>query len=156
MAKTNIDQTAIRQLAKILKETDLSEIEVEQEGLRIRVARTVIATAQVASPAPVAMVSPPPPAAVAPAPAPAAASDPASNPGAVTSPMVGTCYLAPEPGARTFVTVGDTVRAGQTLLIIEAMKHMNQIPAPRAGKVTAILIDDGQPVEYGEVLVVIE
>jgi acetyl-CoA carboxylase, biotin carboxyl carrier protein len=153
MPKPSIDQTIIRQLAEILKDTDLSEIEVEQEGLRIRVARTLVATAHVAAPMP----APLPPAAVAaPVVAEPVATAGAGHPGAVTSPMVGTCYLAAEPGVRTFVSVGDSVRAGQTLLIIEAMKHMNQIPAPRAGKVTQILVEDGQPVEYGEALVVIE
>ena len=89
-------------------------------------------------------------------PAPAPAADPAQHPDAITSPMVGTAYVAPEPGAATFVSVGDSVKEGQTLLIIEAMKVMNQIPSPRAGKVTQILVEDGQPVEYGEPLLIIE
>ncbi|ODN69727.1 acetyl-CoA carboxylase biotin carboxyl carrier protein [Methylobrevis pamukkalensis] len=155
MAKTTIDQTIIRQLAEILKDTDLSEIEVEQEGLRIRVARTLVATAHV-GPAMMAPSYAPPQAAAPVADAAPLVVDPAKSVGVVPSPMVGTCYLAAEPGARAFVSVGDTVRVGQTLLIIEAMKHMNQISAPRAGKITAILVEDGQPVEYGEPLVVIE
>lgn len=151
--KTGIDQTLIRDLANILRDTDLSEIEVEQDDLRIRVSRNttiVQAAAPVYAPAPVAAA----PAAVAAAPAAAPAAK--DNPNAVTSPMVGTAYLAPAPGARPFVEVGAQVKEGQTLLIVEAMKTMNQIPAPRSGKVTAILIENAQPVEFGEPLVVIE
>ncbi|WP_181707047.1 acetyl-CoA carboxylase biotin carboxyl carrier protein [Chthonobacter rhizosphaerae] len=154
MSNKTIDYDLIRQLAAILDETDLTEIEVEQDKLRVRVARTPA----VQSFAPAAMAAPAPA-----APAAAAAlsptggiPDPATHPGAVTSPMVGTCYLAAEPGARSFVEVGDTVRQGQTVLIVEAMKHMNQIAAPRAGKVTAIFVDNGQPVEFGEPLLIIE
>lgn len=149
--KTGIDQTLIRDLANILNETDLTEIEVEQDDLRIRVSRAgtpQYVQAPIAGPAPVA-------AAV--AAAPAAPAAPVRNPAnVVAAPMVGTCYMSPAPGALPFVEVGATVKEGQTLLIIEAMKTMNQIPAPRSGKVTEILVDDGRPVEYGEALVVIE
>jgi acetyl-CoA carboxylase biotin carboxyl carrier protein len=126
----------------------LSEIEVEHDQTRIRVARTVT----IAASAPVAAVAAPAPAAAVAA---AAPSD-ANHPGAVTSPMVGTAFRAPEPGARPYVEVGDVVRQGQTLLIVEAMKTMNQIPAPRAGKVVRILVEDGQPVEFGEPLLIVE
>ena len=148
--RTGIDQQLIRDLASILDETNLSEIEVEQGDLRIRVSRliNVQAYAAPAAPAPVAA-----PAITAPA-APAAAADPSKN--AVPSPMVGTAYAAPSPDSKPFIEVGQQVREGQTLLIIEAMKTMNQIPSPRSGTVTAILFRDAQPVEYGEPLVVIE
>ncbi|MCO5163404.1 MAG: acetyl-CoA carboxylase biotin carboxyl carrier protein [Mesorhizobium sp.] len=148
--RTGIDQQLIRDLASILDETNLSEIEVEQGDLRIRVSRqiNVQAYAAPAAPAPVAA-----PATAAPA-APAAAADPSKN--AVPSPMVGTAYAAPSPDSKPFIEVGQQVREGQTLLIIEAMKTMNQIPSPRSGTVTAILFRDAQPVEYGEPLVVIE
>ena len=153
--KSGIDQTLIRELANILTETDLTEIEVEQDDLRIRVSRAGTphyVQAPVAAPAAYAA-----PAAAAPLAAPAAAAAPARDPANVVSaPMVGTCYMSPAPGARPFVEVGATVKEGQTLLIIEAMKTMNQIPAPRSGKVTEILVEDGRPVEYGEALVVIE
>lgn len=150
--KSGIDQTLIRDLANILRDTDLSEIEVEQDDLRIRVSRNTTVV-QAAAPvyAPVAA-----PAAAAPAPVAAAPASAKDNPNAVTSPMVGTAYLAPAPGARPFVEVGAQVKEGQTLLIVEAMKTMNQIPAPRSGKVTAILVENAQPVEFGEPLVVIE
>jgi len=146
-----IDEDAIRGLAEVLNETGLSEIEVEQKGLRIRVARNVTAT--LSAPAPAHS-----PAETASAPKPAADPDAdlATHPGAVTSPMVGTAYRAPEPGAAAFVEVGATVERGQTLMIVEAMKTMNHIPAPRAGTVTAILVENGQPVEYGEPLMIIE
>jgi acetyl-CoA carboxylase biotin carboxyl carrier protein len=147
-AKTNIDQDLIRELAKLLEETGLSELEIEQEGTRVRVARGVRNVAA-AIPAPVAH------AVVAAAPAPAAA-DAGKHPGAVTSPMVGTAYLAPSPGAKNFVEVGTRVKAGDTVLIIEAMKTMNQIPAPRSGIVTQILVEDGQPVEFGEAMLIVE
>ena len=147
---TGIDQKLIRDLADILNETNLSEIEVEQGELRVRVSRqNMMAPVQAYAPAaPMAMA-----AAAAPA-APSAAAADAKN--SVPSPMVGTVYLAPSPDARPFIEVGQSVKEGQTLLIIEAMKTMNQIAAPRAGKVTAILVQDSQPVEYGEPLVVIE
>ena len=149
--KQGIDQVLIRDLANILNETDLTEIEVEQDDLRIRVSRA--GTPQYVSapvPAPVAAVAAPVAAAAAPV---AAVRD---NKNAVTAPMVGTAYLAPAPGARPFVEVGSNVQEGQTILIIEAMKTMNQIPAPRSGKVTEILVADAAPVEYGEPLIVIE
>ncbi len=149
-AKSAFDPELIRGLAALLRETDLSEIEVAQGDLRIRVARHLAVNATVA-PTPVADAKPQP-AEV----APPHASEPEAHPGTVTSPMVGTAYRAPEPGAPPFVEVGAQVREGQTLLIIEAMKTMNAIPAPRAGTVAAILFEDGQPVEYGEPLVVIE
>lgn len=149
MAKqqAGIDHDLIRALAKLLDETGLTEIEYERSGQRVRVARQ-------------AQVMPGPPARpvqVDPAPlaSGAGAIDPAKHPGVVTSPMVGTAYRGPEPGARPFVEVGARVRAGDPLLIVEAMKTMNQIPAPRAGTVIQILIEDGQPVEFGEPLMVI-
>jgi acetyl-CoA carboxylase biotin carboxyl carrier protein len=149
----NDDSAIIRELALLLDETSLTEIEIEREGLRVRVARNISVTASVPAayaPAPIAA-----PAAIAAA-APAAALDLAKHPGAVPSPMVGTCYWSPEPGAKPFVEVGMKVSAGQTLLIIEAMKTMNQIPSPHAGTVTQILVEDGQPVEFGEPLMIIE
>ena len=147
-----IDKETIRDLADILNETDLTDIEVEHGGLRIRVSRKV--TVQAAATVMPAAA----PVAAAPAPV-AAAAEPTKadlSKNAVPSPMVGTAYLAPAPGARNFIEVGAQVKEGQTLLIIEAMKTMNQIPAPRAGTVKAILIEDAQPVEFGEPLVVIE
>jgi acetyl-CoA carboxylase biotin carboxyl carrier protein len=148
--KTDVDQQLIRDLAGILNDTNLSEIEVELGDLKVRVARHA-APVQAYAPA-LPAVSP-----VVVAAAPVAAPSPADlSKNAVTSPMVGTAYLSPSPDAKTFIEVGQTVREGQTLLIIEAMKTMNQIPSPRAGTVTAILIEDAQPVEYGMPLVVIE
>ncbi len=143
-----IDSKLIRELADLLTDTDLSEIEVEQAGLRIRVAREVNIVNAAPSPITVQAV-------------PAelnqeTPADPNNHPDAVKSPMVGTVYLAPEPGADAFVDVGAKVTAGQTILIIEAMKTMNAIPAPKAGTVTAVLIDDGHPVEFGESLLIIE
>jgi acetyl-CoA carboxylase biotin carboxyl carrier protein len=154
--KSGIDQALIRDLANILKDTDLTEIEVEQEDLRIRVSRNIQAPQYIQAAAPQYAA---PAAAAAPAPAaPAAAAAPAARDlsNAVTAPMVGTAYLSPAPGSRPFIEVGATVKEGQTLLIIEAMKTMNQIPAPRSGKVTDIIVNDAQPVEYGEPLVIIE
>jgi len=150
--KPGIDQALIRDLANILNETDLTEIEVEQDDLRIRVSRA--GTPQYVSapvPAPVAAVAQTAQVAAAPA-----AESARTSKNAVTAPMVGTVYLSPAPGSRPFVEVGATVKEGQTILIIEAMKTMNQIPAPRSGKVTEILIDDASPVEYGEAMIVIE
>lgn len=147
------DSALVRELALLLDETSLSEIEIERAGLRLRVARNISVAATM--PVPMAAVPAALPAAAAAAPA-AAASDLSKHPGAVTSPMVGTAYWAPEPGAKPFIEVGSKVSVGQTLLIIEAMKTMNQIPSPRAGTVTQILVEDGQPVEYGEPLVIIE
>ncbi len=144
------EQQLIRELAELLNKTGLTEIEIEKSGLKVRVARTVTVQAAVAASAAAAA-----PAAGAPA-AKAAGNDPAKHPGAVKSPMVGTCYRSPEPGAAVFIDVGARVSQGDTLLIIEAMKTMNQIPAPHAGKVTAILVENGQPVEFGEPLVIIE
>jgi len=145
------DSALIRELALLLDETSLTEIEIERAGLRVRVARNVsIATAMPAS----LPLSAPLPAAV--ATAAAVGTDFSNHPGVVPSPMVGTVYWAPEPGAKPFIEVGAKVAAGQTLLIIEAMKTMNQIPSPRAGTVTQILVEDGQPVEFGEPLVIIE
>mgnify|MGYP003466158003 FL=1 len=144
------DSALIRELALLLDETSLTEIEIERAGLRVRVARTIsVSAAMPAHFLPVAS-------AAAVSAAPAAGADLAKHPGAVPSPMVGTAYWAPEPGAKPFIDVGTKVSAGQTLLIIEAMKTMNQIPSPRAGTVTQILIEDGQPVEFGEPLVIIE
>jgi acetyl-CoA carboxylase biotin carboxyl carrier protein len=150
------DQALIRDLAELLKETGLSEIEIERAGMRVRVARQVAPTGLYA-PAAVAPSTAPAPLTGAAAPAAAAGlADPAKHPGAVPSPMVGTVYLAPEPDAAPFVQVGTRVTQGQTLMIIEAMKTMNHIPAPHAGTVLAVLVDDGQPVEYAEPLAVIE
>jgi acetyl-CoA carboxylase biotin carboxyl carrier protein len=156
--KNGIDKELIRDLANILNDTDLSEIEIEQDDLRIRVSRSApAATVYAAAPPAYAAPAPAAPAAPAPLAAPAASAAPARNPAnTVTSPMVGTVYLSPAPGARAFVEVGATVKEGQTLLIVEAMKTMNQIPAPKSGKVTEIIVNDAQPVEYGEALVVIE
>ncbi len=154
------DYELIRQLANILDETNLTEIEVEQEKLKIRVARTAAPVTITqgggwAAPAAMPAMAAPAPAVAVSAEAPKAA-DPAANPGAVPSPMVGTAYVAPEPGSRAFVEVGDVVKEGQTVMIIEAMKHLNHIPAPRAGRVTAVLVENGQPVEFGEPLLIIE
>ena len=143
--KLGIEQEAIRELAGLLVETGLSEIEIEKAGLRIRVARTLTISAAAVA-APVVAVG----AAV------LAPADVALHPGAVKSPMVGTAFRAPEPGAASFIEIGARVSQGQTLLIIEAMKTMNHIPAPKAGTVTQILFENGQPVEFGEPLVVVE
>ena len=145
------DSALVRELALLLDETSLTEIEIERAGLRLRVARNISVAATM--PVPVAHAAPVAIAAAAPA---AAAADLSKHPGAVTSPMVGTAYWSPEPGAKPFIEVGSKVSVGQTLLIIEAMKTMNQIPSPRAGTVTQILVEDGQPVEFGEPLVIIE
>ncbi len=147
-SKKSVDQDLIRDLAALLKETELSEIEIEQDDLRIRVARAVV-VAGAPGAATVAAADTAAPAATAPA-------DPASNPGAVKSPMVGTAYLAPSPGAAAFAPVGTQVSEGQTVLIVEAMKTMNHIPAPRAGKVVSVFVDNGSPVEFGEPLMIIE
>jgi acetyl-CoA carboxylase biotin carboxyl carrier protein len=151
--KTLIDRELIQELSKLLDETGLTEIEIEQDGSRIRVAR-----GGVAAPAPTVVV-PAKPLAAAPQPvgeSAGASIDPAKHPGVVVSPMVGTAYASPEPGAKPFIEVGSKVKAGDTLLIVEAMKTMNQIPAPRGGTVIQILYEDGQPVEFGEPLVIIE
>jgi acetyl-CoA carboxylase biotin carboxyl carrier protein len=147
------DSALVRELALLLDETSLTEIEIERAGLRLRVARNI----SVAATMPVPMAHAVPAHVAAPAAAPAAAAaDLSKHPGAVTSPMVGTAYWSPEPGAKPFIEVGSKVSVGQNLLIIEAMKTMNQIPSPRAGTVTQILVEDGQPVEFGEPLVIIE
>jgi acetyl-CoA carboxylase biotin carboxyl carrier protein len=151
--KTLIDRELIQELSKLLDETGLTEIEIEQDGSRIRVARGGLA-----APAPTVVV-PAKPLAAAPQPvgeSAGASIDPAKHPGVVVSPMVGTAYASPEPGAKPFIEVGSKVKAGDTLLIVEAMKTMNQIPAPRGGTVIQILYEDGQPVEFGEPLVIIE
>lgn len=155
MAKDqSIDHELIRKLAELLSETDLNEIEIEHETLRLRLSRNTGAVTHVA-PAPVQVAAPQ--AAPAPSPAPASPTTADTAPAnALTSPMVGTAYLSPEPGKPTFVSIGDQVKAGQTILIIEAMKTMNQIPADKDGTVTAILVNDAQPVEFGEPLLVIE
>ena len=145
------DSALIRELALLLDETSLTEIEIERAGLRVRVARNISVSAAMP-----ASFQPAPAAAAAIAAGNAAVADLAKHPGVVPSPMVGTAYWAPEPGAKPFIEVGTKVSAGQTLLIIEAMKTMNQIPSPRAGTVTQILVEDGQPVEFGEPLVIIE
>jgi acetyl-CoA carboxylase biotin carboxyl carrier protein len=146
-----VDPDLIRELAQLLTETGLSEIEIDRGGVRIRVARG--AAPQMAFAAAPAVASAAPPAVQ---PTAAAESDLSKHPGCVHSPMVGTAYLAPEPGSPSFVDVGTRVSQGQTLLIIEAMKTMNHIPAPKAGTVTRILVGNSQPVEFGEPLVIIE
>ena len=149
-----IDTRLVRKLADILTETGLSEIEVEHGGLKVRVVKTLTAaTVQYAAPAPMPAATPP---VAAPAAAAAAEAAPVLKGDPVKSPMVGTVYLQPNPGSPSFVKVGDTVEAGQTLFIIEAMKTMNPVPAPRAGKIVQVLIDDAQPVEFGEPLAIIE
>jgi len=145
-----VDHDVIRELAKLLDETGLTEIEYERDGVSIRVARQANAATARSRPA-----EPPPAASPAAAPAPIT-FDPMQHPGLVASPMVGTAYLGPAPGARPFVEVGSQIKAGETLIIIEAMKTMNQIPAPRSGTVIQILVEDGQPVEYGEPLMIVE
>jgi acetyl-CoA carboxylase biotin carboxyl carrier protein len=146
--KSAIDHDLIRELAKLLEETGLTEIEFERNGERVRVARRA---KRAAAPAAVAALP-----SAARAAADDAPTDLAGHPGLVTSPMVGTAYLGPEPGGRAYVEIGSRVSAGETLLIVEAMKTMNQIPAPRGGIVTQILIEDGQPVEFGEPLMIVE
>ncbi|MGE0213469.1 MAG: acetyl-CoA carboxylase biotin carboxyl carrier protein [Parvibaculaceae bacterium] len=150
-SKTQLDTGLIRELAELLSETNLTEIEIEQGGTRVRVSRAgSVAVQTVAAPALPAA------AATAGASASESAADPSRHPGAVKSPMVGTAYRAPSPGAPAFVEVGSEVRQGQTVLIIEAMKTMNQIAAPKAGRVKEILVGDGQPVEFGEALMIVE
>ena len=149
MPKTpNIDHDVIRDLAKLLDETGLTEIEFERDGVSVRVARNLSAPAGRSRPAEIAGTAPIPVA--------VPVADPSQHPGVVLSPMVGTAYRGPAPGARPFVDIGSQVKAGDPLIIIEAMKTMNQIPAHRSGTITRILIDDSQPVEYGEPLLVIE
>jgi acetyl-CoA carboxylase biotin carboxyl carrier protein len=149
--KGGVEKEFIRELAALLEETGLSEIEIEREGIRVRVARQArVEAVNLAVAAPTERAPPAESAKKAPAP------DPSKHPGVVPSPMVGTVYLAPEPGAAPFVSVGARVNQGQTLLIIEAMKTMNHIPAPKAGVVSAILVGNGQPVEFGEPLAIVE
>ena len=144
-----VDHALIRELAQLLDETGLTEIEFERDGQRVRVARQAQAIAVAPSRAAAPTDGPVPTTATAPL-------DPAKHPGVVTSPMVGTAYVGAEPGARPFVEVGSRVEVGDTLLIVEAMKTMNQIPSPRSGTVIQVLIEDGQPVEFGEPLMIIE
>jgi acetyl-CoA carboxylase biotin carboxyl carrier protein len=148
--KTIVDRELIHELTQLLYETGLTEIEIEQDGKRVRVARAAAAAAP-ASAAVRVEVAPQPGAEAAIKPI-----DPSKHPGVVISPMVGTAFAAAEPGAKPFIDVGSKVKAGDTLLIVEAMKTMNQIPAPRAGTVIQVLFEDGQPVEFGEPLVIIE
>ena len=157
-AKNGLDTGLVRELASILRNADLGEVEVEHEGLRIRVSKS---GPESHMPPPVQYAAPPPAAPAAPAPAtaaPAQESAPAAAPAknAVTSPMVGTVYLSPEPGAKAFVNVGDKVKKGDTLMLVEAMKTFNPVEAPAAGTVKEIIVDDAQPVEFGEPLIVIE
>jgi acetyl-CoA carboxylase biotin carboxyl carrier protein len=152
--KSSVDQELIRELAQLLAETGLTEIEIDREGMRVRVARQL---APALAAAPVALSAAPSTAAApAQAEAPAGEDDPGKHPGCVRSPMVGVAYLAPEPGAAPFVSAGARVSQGQTLLIIEAMKTMNHIPAPKAGIVSRVLVANSQPVEFGEPLVIVE
>lgn len=153
------DTKLVRELAKILKDTDLSEIEVERGELRIRVAREIAAPQVVSvpasAPAPATAAAAPAVPVVAEAPAPASAADASSHPGAVNSPMVGTAYLRPDPDAAAFVKAGDAIKEGDTILLIEAMKTFNPITATQSGTLSEILVQDGQPVEYGEPLFII-
>ena len=149
MAKFEMDTEFIRKLAKLLEETNLGEIEMADGDRKIRVARPA-AAAPPANPAPVAAAS------IAASAAVPAANDMSKHPGAVKSPMVGTVYLSPEPGKPVFVNIGDKITAGQTLLIIEAMKTFNPIKAPKAGTVAQVLIDNAQPVEFGQPLMIVE
>ena len=148
--KSIIDRDLIHELTALLDETGLTEIEIEQDGKRVRVARAA-AISTVPSAAVRVEVAPQPGAEAAVKPI-----DPSKHPGVVISPMVGTAFAAPEPGGKPFIDIGGKVKAGDTLLIVEAMKTMNQIPAPRAGTVIQVLFEDGQPVEFGEPLVIIE
>ena len=157
------DVSFIQALAELLRENDLTELQVkrdyaENDSLNVRVSRQTQTVVQQAAPAaaPAPAAAAPAPAAAAPAAAASDSADPASHPGAVTSPMVGTVYMAAEPGAAPFVSTGATVKEGDTLLIIEAMKTMNHIPAPRAGTIKRILVEDGGPVEFGAPLMIIE
>jgi acetyl-CoA carboxylase biotin carboxyl carrier protein len=153
-SKDSTEKTLIRELAELLNETGLSEIEIAREGLKIRVARQTMASAVVqAQAAPAAATARGSEGLAAPL---KTGPDPASHPGCVKSPMVGTAYRSPEPGAAPFIDIGTRVVQGQTLMIIEAMKTMNHIPAPKAGTVKEILIENGQPVEFGEPLVIVE
>ncbi len=149
MAKPNVEEELVRKLAKLLEETGLTEIEVADGSWKVRVSKATTAAAMMPAPVAGALVT-------SAATAPAAPEDVSRHPGAVTSPMVGTVYVAAEPNAPAFVKVGDRVTQGQTLLLIEAMKTMNPIRAPKAGKISQILVGNAAPVEYGEVLLIIE
>jgi acetyl-CoA carboxylase biotin carboxyl carrier protein len=149
--KSPIDPELVRELAQLLNETDLTEIEVQKGDLRVRVARTITATVQVPSVAAAPVMAAAPVAA-----APVEGKAAAVHPGSVPSPMVGTAYRRPSPDAKPFVEIGSVVKAGDRVLLVEAMKTFNDIVAPRAGKIVAIMVEDGQPVEYGEPLLVIE
>lgn len=156
-----VDQALIRAIAELLNEQNLAEIEIEREDLRVRVTRSYASSGvqqvMMPAPAPVAVAAPAPTAAIGSAAAGKALADElASNPGTLTSPMVGTAYLSPEPGKPVFVTVGSKVSEGQTILIIEAMKTMNQIPAHKSGTISRILVTDAAPIEYGQPLAVID
>ena len=151
MADFGPDEELVRRLSELLKETGLSEIEYEADGARIRVARSLVAAAS-----PVIAASAEPARIAGPEKGNGEAPAEAVPQNAIVAPMVGTAYLSPEPGAPSFVKLGDSVKEGESLLIIEAMKVMNQIPSPRAGRITRILIEDGQPVEFGEPLMVVE
>ena len=153
--KSPIDPELVRDLAQLINETDLTEIEVQKGDLRIRVARTITATIQ-APPMMAAAPSAPPPAASPPASALTGKAGATAHPGVVKSPMVGTAYRRPSPEAKAFVEVGSLVKEGEKIILVEAMKTFNEIVAPRSGVVTQVLVEDGQPVEYGEPLVVIE
>ena len=144
-----VDEEVVRALARLLDETRLTEIEIEQRGVRVRIARQAAVTYAPPAPGPEATRA-------VPAAMPAGAIDPSQHPGVVASPMVGTAYRAPEPGAKPFCDVGSVVKVGDTLLIVEAMKTLNQIPAPKSGTVVQILFEDAQPVEFGEPLMIIE
>jgi len=148
----DFDLSVIAALADIAAANDLSEVEVEREGLRVRVARERRASLAISRLAPPPAAAPPAEPTIAPEPA----TDPAERPGAVKSPMVGTAYLRPSPEAKPFVEVGSTVKAGDKILLVEAMKTFNEIIAPRAGTVTHVLVEDGAPVEYDQALMVIE
>ena len=153
-AKNSLDTGLVRELAAILRDADLGEVEVEHDGLRIRVSKA----SPMQAPAPVQYAAAPAPAAAPASPA-AAAPAPAAAPvsaNAVTSPMVGTVYLSPEPGSKAFVQVGEKVKKGDTLMLVEAMKTFNPVEAPQAGTVKEIIVQDAQPVEFGEPLIVIE
>jgi acetyl-CoA carboxylase biotin carboxyl carrier protein len=155
--KPGIDKDLIRDLAALLAETELTEIEIEKDDFRIRVARAAVSSPAAPLRQPEPQLPIPVRSGIGEAPPQSSpATDPAQHPGCVPSPMVGTVYRAPDPQARPFVEVGDRVVAGQTILIVEAMKHMNEVAAPKAGEVTAILVEDGQPVEYGQPLMIIE
>ena len=152
-SKSKLDTGLVRELAAILREADLGEIEIEHEGLRIRVSKPSAPVVQAAVAAPAAMAVPAAASTAAPT---AADAAPATPDNAIKSPMVGTAYLSPEPGAKAFVNIGDKVKKGDTLMLVEAMKTFNPVEADRAGTVKAIYVTDSQPVEYGEPLILIE